>query len=163
MAAAAAARLGAAVLSHDWAMSGLRPYPELQVALDEMDPPGHRPVGWSILQALARAQLRRGSSVVLDGVARAPEIARCRTVAEEEAARFVLVLMECHDVALHRSRVEGRQREIPNWYELNWDHVLRARHTWVPINDADLVVDAAHSIEQNIAQLERMLESVNPA
>jgi hypothetical protein len=28
-------------------------------ALDGMDPPGHRPVGWSIPFALARAQLRR--------------------------------------------------------------------------------------------------------
>jgi predicted kinase len=160
MAAAAAAHLGAAVLSHDWAMSGLRPYPELQAALDGMDPPGHRRVGWSILQALARAQLRRGSSVVLDGVARAPEIAQCRTVAEEEAARFFLVLTECHDVALHRSRVEGRQREIPNWYELDWEHVLRARNTWEPISDPDLRVDATHSTDQNIDQLARMLQSV---
>jgi predicted kinase len=157
MAAAAAARLGVAVLSHDWAMSGLRPYPELQAALDAMDPPGHRRVGWSILRALARAQLRRGGSVVLDGVARAFEIAQCRALAEEEAAGFLLVLTECHDVALHRRRVEGRQREIPNWYELDWEHVLGARNTWEPISDADLVVDATHSTEQNIAQLEGLL------
>ncbi len=160
MAAAAATHLGAAVLAHDWAMSGLRPYPELQAALEGMDPGGHRRVGWSILQALARAQLRRGSSVVLDGVARASEVAQCRTLAEEEAARFLLVLTECDDVALHRSRVEGRRREIPNWYELDWEHVLRARDAWEPITEADLVVDAKQSVQQNIAQLQRTLESV---
>ena len=66
--------LGAPVLSHDWAMSGLRPYPEIHKTLDAMDPPGHGRVGWSILWALARAQLRGGRSVVLDGVARHPEI-----------------------------------------------------------------------------------------
>ena len=33
-------RLGAALLGHDWAMSGLRPYREMQEALDAMDPPG---------------------------------------------------------------------------------------------------------------------------
>jgi len=70
MAEIAAEALGAPVLGHDWAMSGLRPYPEIQTALDEMDPSGHRAVGWSIISALAREQLRRGSSVVLDGVAR---------------------------------------------------------------------------------------------
>ena len=70
MAEIASRELGAPVLGHDWAMSGLRPYPEMQRALDAMDPPGHRGVGWSLLWALARSQLRRGSSVVLDGVAR---------------------------------------------------------------------------------------------
>ena len=44
--------LGAVVLAHDWVMSALRPYPELQVALDAMEPPGHRVVGWSILESL---------------------------------------------------------------------------------------------------------------
>jgi predicted kinase len=160
MAAAAATHLGAAVLAHDWAMSGLRPYPELQGALENMDPPGHRQVGWSILQALARAQLRRGCSIVLDGVARAPEIAQCRSLAEEEAARFLLVLTKCEDATLHRSRVEARRRDIPNWYELEWDHVLRSREAWEPIDRVDLVVDADQPVRQNIARLERLLDSV---
>ncbi len=69
MAAVAGRALGAPVLGHDWAMSGLRPYPELQDALDTMGVRGHRGVGWSLLWALARSQLRLGSSVVLDGVA----------------------------------------------------------------------------------------------
>src|ERR1700756_3382593 len=69
MADVAAAAFGAPVLGHDWAMSGLRPYPELQEALDAMGVRGHRGVGWSILWALARSQLRHGRSIVLDGVA----------------------------------------------------------------------------------------------
>ena len=71
MADVAAVAFGAPVLGHDWAMSGLRPYPELQTALDAMGLRGHRGVGWSILSALARSQLRHGRPVVLDGVARA--------------------------------------------------------------------------------------------
>src|SRR5580700_5002270 len=62
---AAAQMLGAAVLAHDWAMSGLRPYPELQQVLDVMDPLGHRAVGWSILRAIAQSELRRDRPVVL--------------------------------------------------------------------------------------------------
>jgi predicted kinase len=104
-------------------MSGLRPYPELQAVLDAMEPPGHRPVGWSILCVLARSQLRRGCSVVLDGVARTSEASHCRALASEENARFILIMTECDDAGLHRERVAGRQRRIPNWYELDWDHL----------------------------------------
>ena len=100
--------LGAPVLGHDWVMSGLRPYPEMQTALDAMDPPGHRGVGWSLLWALARSQLRRGSSVVLDGVAREPEVVGTRLVAAEEGAAILVVMTTCADVDSHRSRVEGR-------------------------------------------------------
>ena len=113
MAEVAGETLGAPVLAHDWAMSGLRPYPELQRALDAMDPPGHRAVGWSLLWALARSQLRRGSSVVLDGVARDPEVVGTRLVAAEEGAAVLVVMTTCADVDLHRSRVEGRSRASP--------------------------------------------------
>ncbi len=80
MAEAAGRQLGAPVLGHDWAMSGLRPFPEMQAALDAMGLRGHRGVGWSLLWALARSQLRIGSSVVLDGVARQPEVDGTRQV-----------------------------------------------------------------------------------
>jgi predicted kinase len=116
--------MGAPVLAHDWAMSGLRPYPTLQKALDAMEPSGHRVVGWSILCALARTQLRRQSSVILDGMAGTPEVQRCREVAHDEGAGFVLILTECTDTEVHRSRIERRERAIPNWYELDWNHVL---------------------------------------
>jgi predicted kinase len=154
---AAGAHLGAAVLAHDWAMSGLRPYPELQRTLDAIDF-GHRDVGWSILSALARSELRRRRDVVLDGVARTPEIARCREVAAEERARLVLVVTDCPDATLHRSRVEGRRRAIPGWYELDWDHVQHARDFWAPIADPDLGLDAAAPVAQNLDLLRSLLD-----
>ena len=121
------------MLGHDWAMSGLRPFAEVQQALDAMSPPGHRPVGWSIVWALARAQLRMGTPVVLDGVAREPEVAATRAVAGEEGADSLVVLTACADAAVHRTRVEGRRRRIPNWYELEWEHVAAAaRRGYLP-------------------------------
>ena len=128
----AAGLLGAPVLAHDWAMSGLRPFPQVQATLDAMEPPGHGPVGWSLLRALAQSQLRRGSSVVLDGVARAPQVEALRSLATESGARFTVIMTECSDAELHRSRVDGRQRDIPGWYELDWSHVERARKRWDP-------------------------------
>jgi predicted kinase len=145
----AAALLGAPVLGHDWAMSGLRPFGAIQNALDCMTPPGHQHVGWSILCALARAQIRRGSSVVLDGVARAPSVDECREVATEEGARFLTVLTECADPVIHRSRIETRQRSIPNWYELDWDRVQRSRANWDPPHPVGLTLQATDSIAGN--------------
>ena len=145
----AASLLGAPVLAHDWAMSGLRPHGAIQSALDSMSPPGHQSVGWSILRALARAQIRRGSSVVLDGVARATSADQCREVATEEGARFLTVLAECTDLEIHRSRIEDRQRSIPNWYELEWDRVLRSRANWEPPQPVDLTLQATDSVAGN--------------
>ncbi|HEY1652273.1 MAG TPA: AAA family ATPase [Acidimicrobiales bacterium] len=153
MADVAATELGAPVLGHDWAMSGLRPYPEMQEALEAMGPRGHRGVGWSILWALARSQLRRGLPVVLDGVARAPEVAGTRAVAQEEGAPSLVVMTRCTDPELHRARIEGRERGIPNWYELEWDYVERARGEWVSPDDVDLVLDAAASVSDNAEAL----------
>jgi predicted kinase len=149
--------LGAPVLGHDWAMSGLRPFPEVQDALDTMGVRGHRGVGWSVLWALARAQLRSGSSVVLDGVARDPEVEGTRQVALEEGAGCVVVMTSCRDPALHRQRVEGRQRRIPNWYELDWEHVERSRSSWVPPGGLDLVLDGGGSVAENAAALRGLL------
>jgi predicted kinase len=119
---------------------------------------GHRHVGWSILGALARSELRRGRDVVLDGVARAPEIEGCRDLATQERVRFVLVVTECPDATVHRSRVDRRERGIPGWYELDWAHVQRARDTWEPIARSDLVLDARAPVPQNLDRLRSLLD-----
>jgi len=149
---AIASRLGAAVVAHDWAMSGLRPYPELQRALDEIEL-GHRTVGWSLLSALARAELRRGRPVVLDGVARAPEVEACGRVAGDEGAELVVVAAVCSDSGLHRARIEGRRRDIPDWYELEWDQVERSAATWSVPPEAALVIDTARVWTENAATI----------
>ena len=142
----AADLLGAPLIAHDWAMSGLRPFAQVQAALDTMDPPGHGRVGWSLLGALARSQLRRGSSVVLDGVARAPQKESLRRLAAEEGARFMVIMTECSDPALHRSRVDERERGIPDWYEFDWSHVEESRKSWDPNMSADVEVDTAEPL-----------------
>jgi predicted kinase len=157
MAAVAARELRAPALGHDWAMSGLRPYPEIQQALDAMRPPGHRSVGWSLLWALARSQLRMGSSVVLDGVARQPEVEGTRLVAREEGAGCLVVMTACADVDTHRARVDGRRRHIPNWYELDWDHVSAARSSWTAPSGVDLVLDASEWVDDNADRLRRVI------
>jgi hypothetical protein len=147
--------LGVAVLAHDWAMSGLRPYAEIQAVLDRM-PLGHREVGWSILGALARSELRSGRSVVLDGVARAPEVERCRDVAASEGGRLVVVSTRCSDRDLHRSRVDGRRRHIPHWYELDWASVSHSTQSWEEPAEVDLRLDTADPWDDIALSVQRL-------
>jgi predicted kinase/GNAT superfamily N-acetyltransferase len=150
--------LGAAVLAHDWAMSGLRPYHELSRTLDNMDPPGHRAVGWSLLHALARSELRRDRPVVLDGVARDSDVAVCRQLVDEEGGRMLLLATECSDADLHRRRIEGSQRKIPGWDELDWERVARSRANWEMPGESDLTLDAARLWENNLVLLRDLLD-----
>jgi predicted kinase len=142
----AAELLGTPLIAHDWAMSGLRPFPEIQAALDAMEPPGHGRVGWSVLRALAQSQLRRGSSVVLDGVARKPQAEALRVLAAEEGARFLIIMTECSDRVLHRARVDGRNRSIPGWYEFDWSQVERSSKSWDPNMPVHLKVDTSEPL-----------------
>jgi predicted kinase len=143
----AADLLGASVLGHDWAMSGLRPFSTVQDTLDAMEPPGHGPVGWSIIRSLARSQLRRGRSVVLDGVARPADIEHCVQLARAENAKLVVILVECPDPVIHRSRIEGRDRAIPDWYELTWDEVQGSLARWTAPDHVDLRLDSTEPEE----------------
>jgi hypothetical protein len=90
---------------------------------------------------------------VLDGVARAAEVSGTRALAREEGAPSLVVMTECSDPALHRSRIEGRRRGIPGWYELGWEHVARARSEWAAPEDVDVALDATRSLAENVALL----------
>ena len=162
LAATAAEVLGAPVLGWDWAMAGLTGFEPLQAAMRDMDAPTYRSVGWSILWNLATAQLRRGASAVLDGVAREPQVVRTREVAAAARAAAVVVATSCSDPALHRSRIERRTRDIPGWHELTWDHVERVVAGWQPPVGVDLHLDAADPLDDNAARLRECLDRCAP-
>ena len=157
MADVAAAGLGAAVLGHDWAMSGLRPFPELQAALDAMGRRGHRGAGWSILWALAAGGAAPGPA---RGARRGGPRARGGGdpgARWEEGVPSLVVLTECSVAEIQRDRIEGRERGIPGWYELEWDHVARARSEWAPLDDVDVTLDAVAPLGDNVVALRDFL------
>lgn len=157
----AAERLRAPVLGWDWAMAAMTGFDPIQAALRELSFVEHRRVGWSILWNLATAQLRRGCSVVLDGVARDLEIAGTREVAQGEGARCLVVVTSCSDEAAHRRLVDGRSRGIPGWYELDWDHVAGVLARWEPPVEVDLRLDAVAPFDANVARLEELLTATS--
>ena len=123
MAEVAGRALAAPVLGHDWAMSGLRPFPRCRTRSTAWAPAGTAASGGPLLWALARSQLRLGSSVVLDGVARGPEVEGTRLVAAEEGAGVLVVMTTRAATPGSTARGSRAAAPIPNWYELDWDHV----------------------------------------
>jgi predicted kinase len=145
--------LGAPVFGWDWAMAALTPYGPVVEALQSL---GHRDVhavGWAMVCQTARAQLRRGMSVVLDGLADDAVVAQVRALARDHGGRATVVLTTCDDEAVHEARIDGRQRHIPGWYELTWDRVLVTKGRWVPPDDVDLVVPAEGDLDANVARV----------
>ena len=153
LAAAVAGELAAPVLGWDWAMAALRTSRPVQEAVESLPRIEHRRLGWSILWSLATAELRAGRSVVLDGVARQPEVDDTRALAGSLDARAVVAVTTCRDAGLHRARVEGRVRGIPGWYEVDWASVERLLAEWEPPSPADVLLDAADPVEANTSRL----------
>jgi predicted kinase len=108
-------------------------------------------VAEDMLTTLAGAELERGRSVVLDTVARVAESrATWRATAIEYGATFVLFECVCSDEAVHRSRLDGRVRAIPGWYEIQWSDVEQSRAKWEPWDDERLVLDAVDPASRNL-------------
>ena len=150
--------LDAPVLAWDWVMAALTPFERVQETLEALDHSTYRAVGWAVMWQLSRAELQRGRSVVLDGLARSDEVTGTRALAAEHGVECLVVLTTCDDPDLHRSRVEGRTRGIPGWYELSWDHVAETRRTWKPPADVDVVLDCGQPIEHNASRLRPWVE-----
>jgi predicted kinase len=150
---ALATPLGAAVLSWDWCMAALTPYAAIQQEIERLDRPTYRELGWSMVWQIARAQLRRGANVVLDGMVTDIEVEATRRLAEEHGTTMFLVLTTCSDEQVHRRLLEGRRRDIPGWHELTWEQTRRARRTWAPPPEPDAVIDACHDLASNVTTL----------
>gem|GEM_PF-177525 len=148
--------LDATVASFDWIMSGLRAAPEVWAHV-ELPVERQRRVGWNVLSRVAEQQLRRGASCVLDLVARDEPIREWRQLAADYGATFAIVECICSDVDVHRSRVDGRERRIPGWYELEWDHVQKGRQLYEPLPEPKVVIDAIAGIDQNRERVRRHL------
>ena len=153
--------LGATVASFDWLMSGLRAFPDLWAGI-ETPSERQREVGRSLLSRVAEQQLRRGSSCILDLVAREQAREHWRELAKQQDAGFYVIECICSDLATHRRLVEGRQRTIPAWYEITVADAERVRTTYVPLHDPKLVLDAGKALEANLTEARRFIGIADP-
>lgn len=157
---AIADQVGATVASFDWLMSGLRADPAVWAAL-EQPVELQRRIGWNLLSRVAEQQLRAGRSCVLDLVAREEPRAEWADLAARHDAGFAVVECVCEDEELHRSRVEGRDRAIPGWYELTWARVQRGRELYPPLAEPKVVIDASRPVSENLDTVMAHLRAVS--
>lgn len=78
-------------------------------------------------------------------------------LAERQGARFGVIECVCSDLAVHRVRVEDRRRDIPGWYELDWDQVVRGRELYEPLAQPKVLLDAVDSPQANLERIKRDL------
>ena len=114
--------------------------------------------GWATyeqLGAVAEAQLHLSMKVVLDSVAPNERIRSAwRDLASRTGARFMAIECVCSDESVHRSRLEGRSRNIPGWPEVRWEQVAEIRSRYEPWIGERLVLEATRPIEENLAAAE---------
>ena len=91
--------------------------------------------------------------MILNGVARQPEVSGTRDVAKECDALLFVVLSTIDDSDLRKRRIDDRVRGIPGWPELTWEEVRRSRAGWQPPDDVDLVLDAHEAFDANLAAM----------
>ena len=113
---------------------------------------------YELLTTLAEGQLRLGQSALLDSVVGLESTKTAwRELAVRYAATFRVIECVCSDAVLHRRRLDGRDRQIPGWYELTWEDVERSRGPFEPWRDERLVLDSVQPLTSNLDQIEMYL------
>jgi hypothetical protein len=141
-------RLPAPVFSGDWLLGSMKPARK-QIAL--LDRAAYYELYESMLASLLTRQLMLGQSGVADCLLADDAIERCAAIAADHDATLSVIECVCSDIAVHRSRVDGRIRGIPGWHEIGWDHVERMRAETGSLQAERLVVDAVLPLAHNEA------------
>ena len=102
------------------------------------------------MTVLAERQLSLNQSVILDCVAATESIrVLWHGLANQYGGDWRVVECICSDESLHRERLEGRQRKIPGWHELQWSEVGEVKLSYSLWDEPRLVLDAVNSFERN--------------
>ena len=145
LAAAVARESGAAVFSHDPIESAI-----LDAGIGRSFETGL--AAYIVSQRLASDHLALGQTAIGDAcdyVEGARQ--RWREIAEERGAPMLVVECVCSDAALHRRRVEARDRGLnASIGEPSWDEV-QARVAETPPWPGALVVDSVRPLTENVA------------
>ena len=131
----------------------------LRAGIDADQPTGL--AAYLVAETLAENVLRAGHGVIIDAV-NAVDPAREQWVAlaarSGQPLRFIEVI--CSDVAVHRSRLEARQRNLPHMAEPTWFAVEQSLDEYAPWSGASGAVHrlTLDSIEPLDILVERALD-----
>ncbi len=150
--------LGVPVFAKDWLQASLgaswRAGGSISAEID--DTLGY--ASYDLLTTLAERQLMLGQSAILDSVATFARIRdQWRTLAQQYGAGWKVVECVCSDVDLHKNRVLGRERAIPDWHELSWPDVAAVAQRYQPWQEPRLVVDSVAPLKENCQRVRAYL------
>ncbi|MBN2119289.1 MAG: ATP-binding protein [Anaerolineales bacterium] len=115
--------------------------------------------GYELLTVLAERQLRLGQSVILDSVAGTQTIrSTWRQLSEQYGADWRVIECICSDESLHHSRLQGRERNIRGWHELEWSEVERVKQYYIPWEEEHLVLDMLYPFDENLFKAKKYCE-----
>ena len=155
LAEALARNLGIPVFAKDWL--------EATLLRSELKPTDEEKslgfAGYELLIVLAERQFMLGQSVILDSVAASQTIRQtwCQ-LADRYQANYRVIECICSDEILHRTRLQGRTRNIPGWHELEWSEVERVRAYYLPWEGEHLVLDLVDAFEENLSKAKAYCE-----
>ncbi len=123
---------------------------------------GYDRAGWmsyEVMSLLAENQLKLGQSAILDSVTAYERLrASWWDLAKRHQARFLPVECICSDPALHRQRLEERQRGVRGMRELEWLDVETVAAQFEPWSIDRLVLDSAQPLAKSLTTLWAYLE-----
>ncbi|PSK93813.1 hypothetical protein CLV30_1302 [Haloactinopolyspora alba] len=135
------------VFALDWLLGALSPF-GMRHRLDLLS------VGAELLTTLAYRELFVGRSAIVDATTEDVDTrARLQSLATAAGATFVPIVCVCSDPALHRERVERRQRGIPGWADAaDWSDVT-SRLASFPSWPGSIQIDTALSLDTCVAEV----------
>lgn len=148
---------GAPAFSVDWLLGAIAPSGVLNAA----PRPVVRGIYERLLGSLLARQLMLGQSAVIDTIASNAIIEEWTATTRQYGGRLVTVEFVCSDETVHRSRIEGRSRNIPGWHEIDWSHVEFMKNEIEPLRVPHLTLDALEPAESNLSVLLRHIEGSN--
>ena len=122
------ARLGATVVSVDPIESAI-----LRAGIDADQPTGL--AAYLVAEEIAEKELDSGRTVIVDAV-NAAEAARLqwRDLAERADVRLRVIEVVCSDEAVHRARLEKRERGLPHLEETTWRAVEQSLEGYAAVD-----------------------------
>ncbi len=137
-------RLPAPVLSVDPVEAAL-----WRAGIDREQPTGL--AAYVVAEAMAADVLALGQTVVVDAVNDAEEAReQWRRLAARKNVPLAWIEVVCSDPDLHRSRLEGRRRDLPGFPEPAWDSLPARRAELGSWDGERLVLDSVEDLEDNV-------------
>jgi len=114
-------------------------------------------IGYVLMERIALSELKFGRSVILDSVASYKRVNEHWESFKTKEIRYIECI--CSDLKLHKTRLESRKRNIPNWYELTWSDIETILKSYGPCFEARLNIDSIKPLKENVERAIKYVSS----